>query len=56
MGIKTEVDDWELKTTGPHKIGRLVIDPQGCKAWLDEEVVDWGWKRDPKWKLGVSTT
>lgn len=55
MGHAVEVDNYRLGKTGPHKDGRSMIDPKGTKAWLESEKTQWGWQRDPGWKLGVHT-
>lgn len=55
MGNPVEVDCWRMGKTGPHKNGRAKVDPKGKKAWLEAEMEQWGWKRDPKWELGVSS-
>ncbi|KAI8147178.1 glycoside hydrolase superfamily [Fennellomyces sp. T-0311] len=57
MGIPTEVDDWVFTWRGPKPNGRITIDPQGKKAWLDaKEQADadrvFGWKRAEEWKAG----
>lgn len=54
MGHKVEVDCWKMGKTGPHRTGKVMVDPGGEKAWLESEMEQWGWKRDPGWELGVS--
>lgn len=55
MGNVIEVDCWRMGKTGPHKNGRVEVDPKGKKAWLVTEMEQWGWKRDPRWEIGVSS-
>lgn len=57
MGFACEVDVYKITITGPQKDGTKVVDPEGTIAWLTkEEAVEidkkYGWKRDPRWKLG----
>ena len=53
-GRACEVDTWDVGSFGPYKSGRDLIDPGGISAWLlaDHDDSRYGWKRDPKWKLG----
>jgi hypothetical protein len=53
-GRATEVDTYEFNTFGPYKSGKQLVDPEGVSAWLSEDYDDaqYGWKRDPGWKLG----
>lgn len=56
MGHAVEVDTYRIGKMGPHKDGRVQVDPAGKKAWLEAEVTKWGWQRDPGWTLGVSSS
>jgi hypothetical protein len=58
MGQAVQVQNWKFGQTGPSMAGKLIVDPQGVKAWLDPRTepngvsTKWGWKRSEKWKLG----
>ncbi|KAJ9125366.1 hypothetical protein QFC22_000326 [Naganishia vaughanmartiniae] len=58
MGQAVQVQNWKFGSTGPSMAGRIIVDPQGVKAWLDPGAepngvsTKWGWKRATKWKLG----
>ncbi|KAI7895421.1 glycoside hydrolase superfamily [Mucor mucedo] len=54
-GIPTTVENWEFKWNGPKKTGKILVDPQGTVAWLDQTQLDaacltFGWKRE--WPAG----
>ena len=53
-GRSCEVDTWEFGNLGPYKSGTHLIDPKGQSAWLPSHYDDsnYGWKRDPGWRLG----
>ncbi|KAK2858435.1 endo-1,4-beta-glucanase [Arthroderma sp. PD_2] len=52
-GYPCEVTQWEFGTFGPHQTGRTLVDPEGKSVWLKVDRADsYGWKRDPRWKLG----
>ncbi|KAH0845652.1 putative glycosyl hydrolase [Fonsecaea pedrosoi] len=53
-GRAAEVDVYEFSTFGPYKSGRELVDPEGVSAWLSKHFDDtqYGWKRDPGWRLG----
>ncbi|KAJ4293028.1 hypothetical protein N0V88_005692 [Collariella sp. IMI 366227] len=53
-GRAVEVDTWDMGGLGPYKVGKTLVDPHGESAWLPKDYDDsrYGWKRDPKWKLG----
>lgn len=58
MGQAVQVQNWKFGQAGPSMAGKMVVDPQGVKAWLDPseepEGVSkrWSWRRSDKWKLG----
>ncbi|KIW28140.1 uncharacterized protein PV07_07822 [Cladophialophora immunda] len=53
-GRATEVDVYDFSTFGSYKSGRELVDPEGVSAWLSKDFDDtqYGWKRDPGWRLG----
>ena len=53
-GRAVEVDTWDFGSFGPYKSGRKLVDPEGAAAWLGTDFDDtqYGWKRDPGWRLG----
>lgn len=52
-GFPCEVTQWEFGTFGPHQTGRTLVDPEGKSVWLKVDRADqYGWKRDPQWKVG----
>lgn len=54
-GRAVEVETYEFGNFGPYKSGTQLIDPEGTSAWLspeDSRDQRYGFKRDPKWKLG----
>ncbi|KAJ1325960.1 glycoside hydrolase family 5 C-terminal domain-containing protein [Microdochium nivale] len=53
-GRACEVESWDMGGLGPYKVGRVLVDPRGEKAWLSADYDDsrYGWKRDPDWKMG----
>ncbi|KAI0948795.1 hypothetical protein AcV7_009447 [Taiwanofungus camphoratus] len=59
MGQAQTVDNWKFGAMGPSRDGTVTIDPQGMKVWADQDMEPdgvhprWGWRRDPKWKLGT---
>ena len=54
LGRAVEIDTYEFGSFGPYKNGRELVDPGGVIAWIPASYDDskYGWKRDPKWKLG----
>lgn len=59
MGQEQTVEHWAFGTFGPKRDGTVTIDPKGHKIWMDPEEEEdginrrWGWKRDPRWTLGI---
>ena len=59
MGEPVDVANYYFGSLGPIWTGSARLDPKGTKLWLSEadEVTrgggKWGWKRDPKWQLGM---
>jgi hypothetical protein len=53
-GRALEIDTYEFGSFGPYKNGRELVDPEGATVWLplDYDDTKYGWKRDPKWRLG----
>ena len=53
-GRACEMDTWDFGSFGPYKSGTELVDPKGEIAWLSADYDDtqYGWKRDPGWKLG----
>ncbi|KAF2177394.1 glycoside hydrolase family 5 protein [Zopfia rhizophila CBS 207.26] len=53
-GRACEIDTWDFGGMGPYKSGTALIDPEGKSAWLPSDYDDsqYGWKRDPGWRLG----
>lgn len=53
-GRACEIDTWEIGGMGPHKSGKVLVDPQGTSAWLDADYDEsrYNFRRDPNWKLG----
>ena len=39
---------------GSYRTGKILVDPKGTSAWLGSNYPDteYGWKRDPEWRLG----
>ena len=54
MGKPCEVEVYKFGRLRPKLVGKKLIDPKGVTAWLPKDYDDtrYGWKRDPKWKLG----
>ncbi|PHH82302.1 hypothetical protein CDD82_6410 [Ophiocordyceps australis] len=54
MGRACEIDTWDMGNLGPYKTGTKLVDPRGEIAWLSDDWNDseYGWRRDPGWKLG----
>ncbi|KAI8974231.1 glycoside hydrolase [Trametes punicea] len=59
MGQAQTVDNWKFTSMGPKRDGTVTIDPRGTKMWADPDTEPdgvhpkWGWRRDPRWKLGT---
>ncbi|ODV86948.1 glycoside hydrolase family 5 protein [[Candida] arabinofermentans NRRL YB-2248] len=55
MGMPQTVDIYGLSVFGPKKQGSTTVDPKGKRAWIRNDKMDkhYGFKRDPKWKLGT---
>ena len=53
-GRPCEVETWDVGGLGPYKSGTQLVDPKGQMAWLpsDHDDTQYGWSRDPGWKLG----
>ncbi|KAF1811185.1 glycosyl hydrolase-like protein [Eremomyces bilateralis CBS 781.70] len=53
-GRACEIDIWDMGGLGPYKSGSTLVDPKGEIAWLSDDYDDtqYGWKRDPGWKMG----
>lgn len=53
-GRACDVDTYDMGGTGPYKTGTTLVDPKGVQAWLPADYDDsqYGWKRDPDWRLG----
>jgi len=49
-GIPQEVDVWERRLTGPKRIERRIVNPDGERAWLDG--YDCLWRTNGVWDLG----
>ncbi|KAH8648503.1 glycoside hydrolase superfamily [Xylariales sp. PMI_506] len=52
MGMSDEVKEFKLGSTGPHKKGKLMIDPENL-CWLKREDPRWKWERSPEWPLNT---
>ncbi|PGH23823.1 hypothetical protein AJ80_02071 [Polytolypa hystricis UAMH7299] len=53
-GRPCELPTWAFGSFGPYQTGRELVDPKGESVWLPADYDDsqYGWKRDPGWKLG----
>ena len=53
-GRACEIATWAVGGMGPYKSGTALVDPKGEIAWLPTDYDDgqYGWKRDPGWRLG----
>jgi len=53
-GRACEIATWAVGGMGPYKSGTALVDPKGESAWLPADYDDgqYGWKRDPGWRLG----
>ncbi|KAF3203472.1 hypothetical protein TWF192_002900 [Orbilia oligospora] len=53
-GRACEIETWELGSMGSYRTGKILVDPKGTSAWLGADYPDteYGWKRDPGWRLG----
>ena len=53
-GRACEEETYDFGSLGPYKSGSTLIDPKGETVWLSKDYDDtqYGWKRDPKWRLG----
>lgn len=53
MGQNVEVERWKFSAIGPKRDGKILIEPNGVKAWLEkEDDTTYGWKRSEEWRLG----
>lgn len=52
-GRSCEVSTWRFGRLGPRKTGKKLIDPKSESTWLQSECIQYGWQRDPNWKLGT---
>lgn len=59
MGQPQTVDNWQFGALGPRRDGSVTIDPKGRTIWASPDTEKdgihpkWGWRRDPRWKLGT---
>ncbi|KAJ5311997.1 hypothetical protein N7508_002827 [Penicillium antarcticum] len=51
VGRGCEVMTWRFGRFGPRRTGKKLINPSKS-VWLQSECSQYGWKRDPGWKLG----
>ncbi|KAF2122034.1 glycosyl hydrolase-like protein [Lophiotrema nucula] len=53
-GRACEIDTWDFGGMGPYKSGSALVDPEQKSVWLSPDYDDtqYGWKRDPGWRLG----
>lgn len=56
-GERLDVDEWKFSSTGPKKVGKITIDPQGQSVWASEKqelaaADKYGWKKSPSWPVG----
>ncbi|CAN6625056.1 ergosteryl-beta-glucosidase [Trichomonascus vanleenenianus] len=54
MGKKTVVARYTFGKLGPSKAGTVTVDPEGRKAWIQDDYWDkrYNWTRGKDWKLG----
>ncbi|KAI1872184.1 uncharacterized protein JN550_003903 [Neoarthrinium moseri] len=52
MGMAQTVPEFRLGSTGPHKTGKISIDPDNS-CWLKTEDPRWTWERSPSWPLNT---
>lgn len=52
MGMAQDVHEYRLGSTGPHKTGKMSIEPDKS-CWLKQEDPRWKWQRSPDWPLNT---
>lgn len=54
MGIAQTIDKFHLSIFGPTKKGQVLWEPNGNRAWIDNDSMDkkYGFQRGHEWKLG----